>query len=660
MAITIGDAILFLKGDRSQLNKDLDKGEQDAEGWVSRLGDKINKKLGEKMAKAGAVLSAALTVPLMALANSSIDAASDLDESMSKVEVVFDDAAGAVKEFADGAAEGLGQSRQQALEAAGTFGNLFVALEVGKGPAAEMSTSLVGLASDLASFNNVDPTQALDALRAGLTGETEPLKRFGVNLNAATIEAKAMELGLVDLAVDMQEVEGRTIALEKAQRDQLKALEKNGSESLEYRDAQQKVAEAESALQAAMAGHAEELTAAQKAQAAYALIMEQTATAQGDFARTSEGLANQTRINEARFADLRAEVGGKLLPIKLKLFEIVGKLLDKFLNMPDGVQKAILIFGGLLMALGPVLTVVGGLITAITTIGPVIAGAGAAIGAVAAGPVLLIIAAIAALIAIGVLVVKNWDAIKAGAIEIWSGITTGIRDKINGARDSIRNTWSSIKSWLTETWSSIKDKASELWTGLVTAIRDRLLSIKDKVKDVWLDLRSWLAETLQRIVEGIRDKWQQAKQWVIDTVLGIVDRVRNLWNDIKEAGARLVDGLKEGIRNAWNGFLDWLRGILNSAIDAVKKFFGISSPSRVFAGIGEQLMAGLSAGIGDGVDVPVRALVDAGQQMLGALGLGGGAARAAGGQYVTVYGGLTLDGVQNRTGLLSELAGMSV
>jgi hypothetical protein len=59
-----------------------------------------------------------------------------------------------------------------------------------------MSTKFVGLASDLASFNNTDPAQALDALRSGLTGETEPLKQYGINLNDAALKQEALRLGL--------------------------------------------------------------------------------------------------------------------------------------------------------------------------------------------------------------------------------------------------------------------------------------------------------------------------------------------------------------------------------------------------------------------------------------------------------------------------------
>jgi len=201
----------------------------------------------------------------------SIGLASDLSESMNKVDVVFGSAAKSVRAFASDAPLALGQTEAQALAAAGTFGNLLRSVGLTETQAGKFSTTMVGLASDLASFNNTDPAEALDALRAGLTGETEPLKRYGVNLNEATLKAKAMALGLY-----------------------------SGKGALD---------------------------ASAKAQAAYALILEQTKLAQGDFARTSGGLANQQRILAAQADQAKAAFGAGLLPVLEKLTPIMSGLL---------------------------------------------------------------------------------------------------------------------------------------------------------------------------------------------------------------------------------------------------------------------------------------------------------------------------------------------
>jgi len=196
-------------------------------------------------------------------ARDSIRAASDLSESMSKTNVVFGSSSKAVTDFSRNAATAMGQSQQTALEATATFGNLFVSMKIGQPAAAGMSMKMVQLASDLASFNNVKPEEALLALRSGLVGETEPLRKFGINLNESTLKAEAMRLGLGKI--------GPT------------------------------------------------LTPLQKAQASYSLILQQSKTAQGDFARTSGGLANQQRILNAQFMDAKAAIGEALLPAALAL-----------------------------------------------------------------------------------------------------------------------------------------------------------------------------------------------------------------------------------------------------------------------------------------------------------------------------------------------------
>jgi hypothetical protein len=209
-------------------------------------------------AKAFAKVGAVGAVAVGVIGRPLINAASSLEESMSKVNVVFGTGAQKVKDFASTSSTALGLSRQQALEAAGTYGNLFQAFGTGQAQAAEMSTQLVSLAADLASFNNTSVDDALLALRSGLSGEAEPLKRYGIAINDVRLKEEARNLGLY---------EGKGV-----------------------------------------------LDVTAKSQAAFALIMKDSSLAQGDFARTSDGVANQQRIMAAQFKDVQASLGTALLP----------------------------------------------------------------------------------------------------------------------------------------------------------------------------------------------------------------------------------------------------------------------------------------------------------------------------------------------------------
>lgn len=217
--------------------------------------------LGANLANAGIAQLGNAVVGLGDLLASANKAASDLNESASKSRVIFGQSATGIEAFGATAARSLGISKQAAIEASATFGNIFVGLDIAQPKAAEMSQRLVTLAGDLASFNNLDPTVALEKLRSGLAGEAEPLRAVGVFLTEAKVKAEAMKLGLAD-------------------------------------------------------SHGE-LSEGAKILARYQLILEQTGTAQGDFARTSEGLANSQRIANAELDNARADLGAASMPLAL-------------------------------------------------------------------------------------------------------------------------------------------------------------------------------------------------------------------------------------------------------------------------------------------------------------------------------------------------------
>lgn len=280
MARSYGGISVKIDGDYN--NKDIKRAIRDLKALEDDAKETQGKFAGmsKGMKMAGVAVAAAaagMAVAVGKFAMSSINAASDLDESLSKTQTVFGDASGAVEKFAKDASTNLGLSEQAALEATSTFGNLFTAMGINAGKAAGLSQEVVTLAADLASFNNIDVQEAITALRSGLVGETEPLRRLGVNLSAARIEAYALESGLV-----------------------------------------------------ATKG---QLDAAAKAQAAWALITQDAATASGDFSRTSDGLANSQRILKAAVDNATASVGVGLVNA---LQDVIGAI-----GGPGGAAEAI-------------------------------------------------------------------------------------------------------------------------------------------------------------------------------------------------------------------------------------------------------------------------------------------------------------------------------
>jgi hypothetical protein len=252
--------------------------------------------------KVGSAMTKFVTLPVVAGMGLAVKAASDLGEQMNVVKVQFEDAAPKVLQFAK-AAESIGIAKAEALEAAAGFGGMLDAAGFVNKEAAEMSIRMVKLAGDMASFRNQDPSEMLDRLRGGLAGEAEPLRRFGVFLSENEVKLKAVELGI--------------------------------------------------------AAYGAELTEAQKIQARYAIVLEQTEKAHGDFARTvGTSLPNQMRVLKAQVTNTAAEFGKVLLPIAQRLVGWLKQLADWFKNLTPAQKEMAVQIAAVAAAAGPLLIVI--------------------------------------------------------------------------------------------------------------------------------------------------------------------------------------------------------------------------------------------------------------------------------------------------------------
>jgi hypothetical protein len=261
MDIMAGDSRtlkLSILADVDDLNKKLKQATGDVEGFGGKMAN-VGKKIGVALAAAAAAAGAmAVKIGIDA-----VKAASNLAETQSKVGVIFGESADAINKFAATAATKLGQSKQQALDAASTFATFGKSAGLAGDDLVGFSTELTTLSADLASFYNTSPEEAITAIGAALRGESEPIRKYGILLNDAALKQEAMTMGIY-----------------------------NGSGAL---------------------------TAQQKVLAAQAVIMKQSTDAQGDFARTSDGLANQQRILAAQFENVKSTIGTALLPVVLEL-----------------------------------------------------------------------------------------------------------------------------------------------------------------------------------------------------------------------------------------------------------------------------------------------------------------------------------------------------
>jgi len=238
--------------------KNLAKATKGAQGSFDKLGANF-AKVGKNIAKVTAGIGIGLGVAIASQIKPAIDAASDLSEGINAVNVSFGDAAEGVLKLGENAARGLGLSKTELFGISVQFSAFAKTIAGEGGDVVKVVDDISNRGADFASVFNLDVSDALAKFQSGLAGSSEPLRAYGIDVSAVTIEAYALANGIGD-----------------------------GSGKL---------------------------TEQEKILARYGAIMEQTEGVTGDFANTSDGLANQQRILAATIEDTRAEIGEKFMPI---------------------------------------------------------------------------------------------------------------------------------------------------------------------------------------------------------------------------------------------------------------------------------------------------------------------------------------------------------
>jgi hypothetical protein len=309
-----------------------------------------------------------------------ISLASDLTEVQNVVDTTFKENAATINEWSQKALNGFGLSELQAKKFTGTIGAMLKSTGITGDNLVGMSTKLTGLAGDFASFYNLPHEQAFNKIRAGISGETEPLKQIGINMSVANLEAFALTQGITK----------------------------------QYK----------------------KMTQAEQVALRYNYLIKASADAQGDFAKTLEtSFANQTRVLKTRFQEKLANSMKKLLPVLTKVFKGMNKFVasidtDKIGRFIMAMVKVIGVLVKVVKFLKPLLPIMIGVIAAWKAyqIATMIAAAGQMIlnAAMAANPIGIVITAIGVLIGLIYLLHKHWDKVvivmaKVGkkAVEIW-------------------------------------------------------------------------------------------------------------------------------------------------------------------------------------------------------------------------------------------------
>ncbi len=327
---TIASLMVKLGIDASQYQSGL-TGAEKATGQLSATLDRGTRSVNahgqalESMGRTASIASAAIGAAFGMVIGASIKLAMTAVESENLFDVSMGESAKAAREWSEMLRNELGLNAYEVRKNIGTYNVMFGSMGIGKQAAFEMAKGITQLSYDMASFYNLDTKSAFEKLRAGVTGEIEPLRQLGIMVNETTVKDYALAQGLIKVGQEMSE--------------------------------------------------------AQKTVARYGLILQQTSVAQGDLARTMQSPANQLRIFQAQLTETGIQAGMVFLPLVANAFGWLNKVGipaaraaikefgDSWKAAGAEGQRNILIIGGLLMGAGPLMLALSFAFKAVVALG---------------------------------------------------------------------------------------------------------------------------------------------------------------------------------------------------------------------------------------------------------------------------------------------------
>ena len=481
--IRAGRAFVELFADDSKLVRGLNAAKKRLQAFGSSV-----RAIGARMFAAGAVVAGPLSL--------AVKAASDMEETMNKFNVVFGNNADVMKAWGDQFAGQIGRSKKQIADFLAGTQDLLVPIGFEAGAAREMSQQLTGLAIDLASFNNMADADVLRDLHAALTGSGEVMKKYGVLVNEAAVKQELLNQG----------------------------IDKNSASE------QQKVL------------------------ARLAIILRGTTAAQGDAARSAGSFANQMKALKAKVDDAAVEIGSALLPVVTplvtKLASAVQIVADwikqnsglivsiaKIAAVVAGAGLAFIVIGTAVSGFGATL---GAIATVITTVGSAIGLVGSMIAALLS-PIGLVIAGIAGLATYLLTSTQaggealSWlgnrfTALKETALAAWKGIgdalaagDLGLAAKIlwltlkmewQKGVNALNQTWVKVKEFFLATWTEAVFGAASIATNAWAGLQAGWTETVDVMRDAWSMFTTFIAKNWNRVVGFLKQAWQKLKSLV--------------------------------------------------------------------------------------------------------------------------------------------------
>lgn len=468
-----------------------------------------------------------ITAGIVGLGGASVKLASDMNESMNKVDVAFGKSANEVKKFSDTSLKEFGIAKGTALDMSATFGDMGTSMGLTQAQASKMSTSLVGLSGDLSSFKNIGLEEASQALTGVFTGETESLKRLGIVMTDTNV---------------------KTFAL------------KNGFK-----------------------GNWEQASQNEKVMYRYKYILDATKNSQGDFARTNGGLANQSRMLGENLKQLGATIGAILAPAVNRVVTVLNAVLAKFQQLPQGVQTAIIAFAGVAAAIGPVMFLVGGVVKAFGLLATVLSASMSPIGLVV-GAIAMLGVGLSQLTAKQIGLQGSSNALSA----IWNQVLMPAIQRVSQwiqtqVVPALQQMWQWVQTYIIPVFTSF---AQMVMTSVVPVLIDLWNMIQTNVVPVFKKLADFI---FGKVIPTLSDLWQWFMSKIIpvlmNTVRTIISNLQPAFNVAKDVINRVIDIVSQ----LWGWFEKNLLPILKDIAEFIAGVFStkLSNLSKLFGTVGK-------------------------------------------------------------------------
>lgn len=503
---------------------------------MDKAGEKM-KAVGGKMSSVGKTLSAAVTLPIVGIGTAATKMAMDAVESENLFEVAMGSMVGEARKWSEETSKALGLNAYDVRKNVSTYNAMLTSMGLTSDESLKMSQGLTQLSYDMASFYNLQPEEAFEKLKAGISGEAEPLKALGILVNDATIKNYAYVNGI--------------------------------------------------------AKQGEALTEAQKVQARYGVILEGTKNAQGDLERTMDSPTNKIRVMKEQVKQLAIQFGQILIPILEKVISVVKPLLDKFLGLSKEQQQMIVTIGLIAAAVGPLILIVGKVITIVGSLSSMFSAASAAMAAVGGastilgtvftaltGPVTITIAAITGLIAIFISLYKNNEELRNVVNKAWNEVKTIISGIIEGLKSLFQIFIEFTKQIWSKYGEDIINIVSTAFTMISTIVKNVLEVIKNTINVAINILKgNWQGawDSIKVLTSSVWNNIKSIISTTLDLLKGIIsvsinvisNTISGVWNNIKSSTTIVWNSIKNAITTPINAAKNTVKG----AIDSISGFF---------------------------------------------------------------------------------------